>query len=156
MKIKAWASSCFTSKSSREKDDDNGDDDDDDTKLKVEAKPAVSSLTSLPTSSSSSKKGNAWTLKKEESSSLGVNKDDVVSINQEKPLRERVSEVTVEVPAPTISRKRVVFVETGDAVNDENGKNKDFTWADKYRPNALKDFICNRDKAVQLRDLVRY
>lgn len=92
-------------------------------------------------------------LKEEENYSLGPNKYDVLSINLEKSLRERVSEV----PPRIVSRKRVVFVENGGGpVNDETGNNKDFTWADKYRPKALKDYICNREKAVQLQDLVRY
>lgn len=113
----------------------------------MEAKPAASS------SSSSKSRGTVLTVMKEESCSLGIS-NDVVSVNPEKPLRERVSEV--EVPAPIISRKKVVFAENGETVSDEKGKNKDFTWADKYRPKALSDFICNRDKAVQLQDLVRY
>lgn len=51
----------------------------------------------------------------------------------EKPLRERVSESST-----TPSR-------------DTN----EFVWADKYQPKTLKEFICNRDKVIQLQDLVR-
>lgn len=29
-----------------------------------------------------------------------------------------------------------------------------FTWADKYRPNALKDFLCNRNTALELKAMV--
>lgn len=32
---------------------------------------------------------------------------------------------------------------------------KEFVWADRYRPKALKDFICNRDKAKLLQNLVK-
>ena len=32
---------------------------------------------------------------------------------------------------------------------------REFLWADKYRPKALEDFICNRNKAIQLQELVR-
>lgn len=31
-----------------------------------------------------------------------------------------------------------------------------YIWADKYRPFALKDFLCNRSKALELQDLVRW
>ncbi|XP_044504104.1 replication factor C subunit 3-like [Mangifera indica] len=50
----------------------------------------------------------------------------------EKPLRERVSESST-----TPSR-------------DTN----EFVWADKYQPKTLKEFICNRDKVIQLQGLV--
>ncbi|CBI38070.3 unnamed protein product, partial [Vitis vinifera] len=139
IKVQKWTTTCFTSKSGRGEEDDVK-------KPRVEAKPAASS------SSSSKSRGTVLTVMKEESCSLGIS-NDVVSVNPEKPLRERVSEV--EVPAPIISRKKVVFAENGETVSDEKGKNKDFTWADKYRPKALSDFICNRDKAVQLQDLVK-
>ncbi|XP_034709847.1 uncharacterized protein LOC117932681 [Vitis riparia] len=140
IKVQKWTSTCFTSKSGRGEEDDVEE-------PRVEAKPAASS-----SSSSSKSRGTVLTVMKEESCSLGIS-NDVVSVNPEKPLRERVSEV--EVPAPIISQKRVVFVENGETVSGDNGKNKDFTWADKYRPKALPDFICNRDKAVQLQDLVK-
>ncbi|OIT34160.1 hypothetical protein A4A49_10103 [Nicotiana attenuata] len=32
-------------------------------------------------------------------------------------------------------------------------KDKRFKWADKYRPNALKDFLCNRNTALELKAL---
>lgn len=33
---------------------------------------------------------------------------------------------------------------------------EEFVWATKYRPKALKDFICNRDKALSLQGPVSY
>ncbi|KAF5744234.1 hypothetical protein HS088_TW08G00832 [Tripterygium wilfordii] len=32
---------------------------------------------------------------------------------------------------------------------------REFVWADKYRPKTLKDFICNRDKAILVQSLAR-
>lgn len=32
----------------------------------------------------------------------------------------------------------------------------EYIWADKYRPFALKDFVCNRSTALQLQSLVKY
>lgn len=37
----------------------------------------------------------------------------------------------------------------------ESESERKFVWADKYRPDALKDFICNKNKAIELQDLVK-
>lgn len=37
---------------------------------------------------------------------------------------------------------------------DTKWSDKKYIWADKHRPNALKDFICNRDIALELQALV--
>ncbi|TXG62428.1 hypothetical protein EZV62_009422 [Acer yangbiense] len=66
--------------------------------------------------------------------------------NKEKPLREStISSVTSE------SSSSIVKV---DDQNIEKEKEREFIWANKYQPTALKDFICNRDKAIQLQGLV--
>jgi hypothetical protein len=39
-------------------------------------------------------------------------------------------------------------------MNEKDSNEREFMWADKYQPKALEDFICNRDKAMELRDLV--
>ncbi|XP_056161749.1 uncharacterized protein LOC115664317 [Syzygium oleosum] len=113
--------------------------------------------------------------------------------NNEKPLRERVSEPESKQTLPRLSNVKSKpkaqvgdralamrkpyqgMVESDDKVleaadrspnlQDINGarSNKDkeasadnmvmekeFVWATKYRPKALKDFICNRDKALSL------
>ncbi|KAJ8650497.1 hypothetical protein MRB53_003520 [Persea americana] len=48
-------------------------------------------------------------------------------------------------------RERVVI---SPLVEDKEDEKEEFVWADKYRPRALKDFICNRDKAQLLQNLV--
>ena len=95
-------------------------------------------------------------------------KEKALLVDEEKPLRERVPEsipkpkptptpTLTPVPAPTLalpsSKDQVI-------INDKNSNEKlnemrEFVWANKYRPKALEDFICNRDKAMGLRTLVR-
>lgn len=81
--------------------------------------------------------------------------DEDVTASPEKPLSERISEEDVEAGVPAPRKREEGFVENGDAENDEDGTNKDFAWADKYRPKTLPAFICNQDKAAQLQKLVR-
>lgn len=57
------------------------------------------------------------------------------SSEEVKPLRERI------VMNPLVENK-------------EDDEKEVFVWADKYRPRALKDFICNRNKAQLLQNLV--
>ncbi|PIA58574.1 hypothetical protein AQUCO_00500480v1 [Aquilegia coerulea] len=80
--------------------------------------------------------------KKELSSSKVVHAN-----NDEKPLRERV---TVE-PVQSLLENRVIMVEE-KGKNVDKIKDREFVWANKYRPKALKDFICNKDKAKELID----
>ncbi|RDX73655.1 Replication factor C subunit 3, partial [Mucuna pruriens] len=61
--------------------------------------------------------------------------DDVLMCDQEKPLRERVSE-------PQCKEEPNEYV-------------YHYTWATKYQPIALSDFICNKDKALQLKEMVK-
>uniref|UniRef100_A0A2N9F8F7 Uncharacterized protein n=1 Tax=Fagus sylvatica TaxID=28930 RepID=A0A2N9F8F7_FAGSY len=75
-------------------------------------------------------------------------------IEEGKPLRERVPEPT---PTPTLalpSNEDQVINEKD--MNEKVNEMSEFVWANKYRPKALEDFICNRDKAIELRSLVRY
>lgn len=70
---------------------------------------------------------------------------DVQLVFKEKPLRERVREPSAEPPTvpKTVVEKKEAEV------------NQKFIFADKYRPKALKDFICNRSEALRVQDLVR-
>ncbi|XP_068649583.1 uncharacterized protein [Aristolochia californica] len=61
-----------------------------------------------------------------------------------RPLRERLVMFPV-MNGEGDRRKRSV---------EETTKEKEFVWADRYRPNTLNDFICNRDGATYLRDTV--
>lgn len=91
-----------------------------------------------PTSSSysTSTKTTISTTVKE----MNLDKEDVYP---EKPLRERVSEAST------------TFTPPSKDANIQMDRGKEFIWANKYQPKTLKDFICNRDKVIQLQDLVR-
>ncbi|KAK9273544.1 hypothetical protein L1049_018354 [Liquidambar formosana] len=67
------------------------------------------------------------------------------SLVRKKPLRERVSQPQPQ-PAPAPTPTIVV---------DKDTNERKFMWASKYQPKSLKDFICNRDKARQLKGLVK-
>ncbi|XP_061999841.1 replication factor C subunit 3-like isoform X1 [Rosa rugosa] len=72
-----------------------------------------------------------------ETSNMVVTEDIISTVeNKEKPLRERVLEAAATAATPT---------------NTE----REYIWADKYQPQCLEDFICNRDKATQLQVLAR-
>ncbi|KAK1262416.1 hypothetical protein QJS04_geneDACA008814 [Acorus gramineus] len=55
-------------------------------------------------------------------------------------------------PPPPAEMDEIVEVRT-DGQGEAVVKEREFVWADIYRPKALKDFICNRDKAEQLRQM---
>ncbi|KAG4163709.1 hypothetical protein ERO13_D01G189200v2 [Gossypium hirsutum] len=73
------------------------------------------------------------------------NPPDVQLVFKEKPLRERVREPSAAPPTVT---KTVVERKEAEV-------NQKFILADKYRPKALKDFICNRSEALRVQDLVK-
>ncbi|KAF9626371.1 hypothetical protein IFM89_032787, partial [Coptis chinensis] len=79
------------------------------------------------------------------------------SINEEKPMRERVSIEAVQKEPVVLEKKETVIMVENTEKPEENTKKKDrqFVWANKYRPKALKDFICNRDKAEELIGVVQ-
>ena len=81
---------------------------------------------------------------------------DAQLVDKEKSLRERVSEPSAP-PAPTILLAKTVVVNVNDEKREDNiyKVNQKFILADKYRPKALKDFICNRSEATRLLSLVR-
>lgn len=108
--------------------------------------------------------------KKEDKSSLVESKSNLV-LNTEKPLRERDSVITHEPPPLQISPPRYKSM-TGTSVVPETILTKTvasnveelsrpvegtylFTWADKYRPHNLTEFICNREKAMELMTMVK-
>lgn len=75
-----------------------------------------------------------------ETSNMVVNEEISSTVdNIEKPLRERVLEAAAAA-RPTNKEK----------VTNES----EYILADKYQPQCLEDFICNRDKAIQLKVLV--
>ncbi|PWA95329.1 DNA polymerase III, clamp loader complex, gamma/delta/delta subunit, C-terminal [Artemisia annua] len=54
-------------------------------------------------------------------------------------------------PLPPSPAKRIV-INAKDT--SEPKEEKKYFWADKYRPAALKDFICNKDKAMELQKTI--
>ncbi|KAM5554333.1 hypothetical protein ABKV19_022615 [Rosa sericea] len=77
-----------------------------------------------------------------ETSNMVVTEDIISTVeNKEKPLREKVLQAEATAATSTNTEK----------VIDE----REFIWADKYQPQCLEDFICNRDKATQLQVLAR-
>ncbi|XP_058104062.1 replication factor C subunit 3-like [Magnolia sinica] len=66
---------------------------------------------------------------------------------ERKPLRERVlipmSSVGISIGLQEMRKEPTTIM-----------KEKEFVWADKYRPKVLNDFICNRDKADLLCNMV--
>jgi replication factor C subunit 3/5 len=94
-----------------------------------------------------------------------------ILVTKEKPLRESLLEPTAEalvlVPTttpPILTSPQVVTVdqEEEDIKHKFDEANKDmvggvweFSWAKKYQPHVLEDFICNKDKATQLLAQIR-
>lgn len=78
------------------------------------------------------------------------------SVKKEKPLRERVSEqqLTQKLHQPDAASRSLIN-NGGPATVTEREAAGQFVWATKYRPKALKDFICNRDTAISLQGQVR-
>lgn len=66
------------------------------------------------------------------------------------------SETTPIVPITMLSNINEVVVdqEKLPKSNFEEEENREFSWASKYQPKALGEFICNRSKALQLQHLV--
>jgi len=102
---------------------------------------------------------------------------DVEMVIEEKALRENVSvsEETMLVSDEVIEEKALgekaaseendvwkeeevkgSCVVSSECEGKEEGDVYCYTWAAKYQPKTLEDFICNRDTAYQLKTMVRY
>ncbi|XP_021901173.1 replication factor C subunit 3-like [Carica papaya] len=79
------------------------------------------------------------------SKSGNVDRSEASVGNVGKPLRERVRATSDGNDEDDGNKKDSRTVEKG---------NERFVWANKYRPKALENFICNRDKATQLQTLM--
>ncbi|MFS7932910.1 putative P-loop containing nucleoside triphosphate hydrolase [Helianthus anomalus] len=88
------------------------------------------------------------------------------SSNDQESLRERGSEPTSPqfsppvqppLPPPVLSvsptKKVAVTAKDDDAIESKDGMK--YIWADRYRPLTLKDFICNKDKAIELQKTIK-
>ncbi|XP_050386655.1 replication factor C subunit 3-like [Argentina anserina] len=86
---------------------------------------------------------NELSIHSETSNMVVTDREDIIGTveNKEKPLRERVLGAAAAAATP----------EKAEKVTDV----KEYIWADKYQPQCLEDFICNRDKATQLQVLAR-
>ena len=74
-------------------------------------------------------------------------------IIEEKPLRERVSETE---RSDHVEEKKALSLSVSESQCEEGGNVYQYTWATKYQPMSLDDFICNKDNALQLKAKVRY
>ncbi|KAK7277421.1 hypothetical protein RIF29_18573 [Crotalaria pallida] len=96
--------------------------------------------------------------------------DDVRLVIEEKPLRERVPEKSIleemdlvkeeeledlSVPEQTAATELTPKVEKLKDTTAEEGNVNEYKWAKKYQPKTLAEFICNRDKALGLKELVK-
>lgn len=57
--------------------------------------------------------------------------------------------------SPQVSQPATSETKMSNATDDNEEQRKSFTWADKYRPYTLTEFLCNRDTAVELKSVVR-
>ncbi|XP_040998713.1 uncharacterized protein LOC121244619 isoform X1 [Juglans microcarpa x Juglans regia] len=87
-----------------------------------------------------------------------IGKGDVNDLLVEKKLlRESAEKPAPKIPTglvlqPSKSKDRIINEKDG---NKKMRKNREFLWANKYQPKALDDFICNREKAMELLALIR-
>ncbi|XP_028234463.1 uncharacterized protein LOC114414406 [Glycine soja] len=73
-------------------------------------------------------------------------------IIEEKPLRERVSETE---RSDHVEEKKALSLSVSESQCEEGGNVYQYTWATKYQPMSLDDFICNKDNALQLKAKVK-
>ncbi|KAK8594320.1 hypothetical protein V6N13_126128 [Hibiscus sabdariffa] len=132
-KVQELGSSCFTCRTAVDHDKDS-------------SVPAADVVKSVKATSFSSPTRNKTTIRLERKEA--DDPPDVQLIVEEKPLRERVWEPSAApVTAPTVPQ-------AAEAAVVSKGHQK-YIWADKYRPKALKDFICNKSEAARLQALVQ-
>lgn len=72
-------------------------------------------------------------------------------------IRPTAAQEFISPPTPTL---QVVYPSPQPPVKappppETPNANKNYVWSDRYRPFWLQDFICNREKAVMLRNIVR-
>ncbi|EOY25329.1 ATPase family associated with various cellular activities, putative isoform 1 [Theobroma cacao] len=130
VKVQEFSSSCFTCRKTGNQDP------------SPAAAPPTSVKTTFPKGMKSEKKE-------------ATDPPDPQLVDEVKPLRERVSEPSAP-PTLTILPTKTVPSNDEKKEADTHKGNQKFIWADKYRPKALKDFICNKSEATRLQALVKY
>ncbi|XP_061372448.1 uncharacterized protein LOC133314917 [Gastrolobium bilobum] len=121
--------------------------DDCDVGLEIKEKPSRDRRVSEASKVESVLEGNAEkTILELMTKEAGDGIGDVGLVIEKKPLRERVSEA---------SNVEKVLQENAEKDKAEEGKLYEYLWATKYQPMTLADFICNRDTALQLKELVK-
>lgn len=80
---------------------------------------------------------------------------------ESEPVPVHLSPVAVTAPAAadaiiTAVEKKGSTTNSKAAVSTGVIEEKAYVWANKYRPSALNEFICNRDQAMDLRQMVRF
>ncbi|KAF3447594.1 hypothetical protein FNV43_RR12781 [Rhamnella rubrinervis] len=160
-------SSCFHFKPKRSSDDHHHHNNDNN-KKPAASKSETTSSAGLDSSFPSSSSKNLSLETKEKRKKMS-NIEDIL-VTKEKPLRESLLEPTSEAlvlvpttPPPMLTSPQVVNADQEEDIKHKfDQANKDmvggvweFTWAKKYQPLVLEDFICNKDKATQLLAMIR-
>ncbi|KAJ8755834.1 hypothetical protein K2173_024379 [Erythroxylum novogranatense] len=105
-----------------------------------------------PPSSSSAPSANSCVSKKMDDNYY----KDFSFVNFQKPLRETAQSQ----PKPSPITQAFAATTNQDYAQEKGTTTttpteKEIVWANKYRPKRLTDFICNRDKAIQLQALMK-
>ncbi|XP_062099839.1 replication factor C subunit 3-like [Humulus lupulus] len=154
----ALGSSCFPFKSTKNKEKDKNDDDDDG------YQPPVAPAMASPGLRLNSTATNSTIAVVDRPPLLSMGRGDD-SDGEKKPLRESfqgpahdhdhdLHDHQAEPPLSTEHHEPTVVRRPSDESEVLPGQ-RIFVWADKYRPKALEDFICNRNKAIELQLLAR-
>ncbi|KAI3898239.1 hypothetical protein MKX03_029610 [Papaver bracteatum] len=154
VRIQVWSSSCFRNN----KNDTNGE-----PSSSVYNKIMTTKLAPAPSTTNTTRNKEPGFVKKDESTTplliLEENKKRLLTM-KEKFLKERASSSSSVATDIALDSK---LDDSGNVVGEEaislkkkmKKSEKKYIWADMYRPTALKDFICNRDKAENLHNLVK-
>ncbi|KAI3949589.1 hypothetical protein MKW92_000954 [Papaver armeniacum] len=159
VRIQVWSSSCFRNN----KNDTNGE-----PSSSVYNKTMTTKLASAPSTTNATRKQVSGVIssnnnelgfvKKDESTPpllMEENKKSLLTM-KEKSLKERASLSSSEATGIALDDiGNVVGGETISLKKKMKKNEKKYVWADMYRPKALKHFICNRDKAEYLHNLVK-
>ncbi|RZC57259.1 hypothetical protein C5167_004564 [Papaver somniferum] len=177
VRIQIWSSSCFRNN----KNDANGDQSSrkglsNEPSSSVYNKTMTTKLASAPSTTNTTRKqvlrvissnnNEPGFVKKDKSTSPLLMQENKKKLLEEKFLKERASSSSSVATAIALDDDNGNFV-SGEAISLEEREivvkdkkkmkknEKKYVWADMYRPKALKHFICNRDKADYLHNLVK-
>ncbi|KAL8042488.1 hypothetical protein ABFX02_09G054400 [Erythranthe guttata] len=177
VKVQEWGSSCFTSKRNERLSLSSSASSSSWTKSSSSTKQSHDTRFMTSSSSSASSKVTETNIKTTRNDSLSEKKKVTfpnTSSTTEKPLRERDTEPQpsmMPLPPPTVSPPELlpyplplISPPQPPAVQAPpplwtpgagGGNEREYVWADTYRPYWLQEFLCNRNKALWLKSIVR-